>query len=88
MHHLQVLAFFDLRGKLAPCSLCELLLTIKEPFTPRVSGFVLCPEGFYKLKKYVLLEEDMKRKESGPAHKKNDTAATCGLATYAISCEC
>lgn len=30
----------------------------------------------------------MKRKENGPARKKNDTAATCGLATYAISCEC
>lgn len=69
MHHLQFLAFYDSRGRPAPCSYHKLLLSIKKPFTPWVSGFMLCPKGSCNLKKHVLLEENAKRKGNWTCQK-------------------
>jgi len=42
---------------------------LKKPFTPQVSGFMLCPKGFYRLKKVCFSggRYEKKKKETGSA---------------------
>lgn len=86
MHNLQFLAFYDLKGRPALCSYCELLLSIKKPFTPWAGDFTLCPKGFFKLKKVCFAEGkyEKKIKEPEPALKGNSIPAICSLASYVM----